>query len=126
MSSSIFMFLSIQIIYLIGLFMLMVIPKYNTLLLKKASLTVSYILLFIIILMGVRINAFELTLAPLSLDFGWINTGLANFNYSISIDSLSYVFMLLSALLIPLCIISSWNNIKFNLKDFFIILITVE
>jgi NADH-quinone oxidoreductase subunit M len=126
MSSSIFMFLSIQIIYLVGLFMLMVIPKYNTLLLKKASLTVSYILLFIIILMGVRINAFELTLAPLSLDFGWINTGLANFNYSISIDSLSYVFMLLSALLIPLCIISSWNNIKFNLKDFFIILITVE
>lgn len=126
MSSSIFMFLSIQIIYLIGLFMLMVIPKYNTLLLKKASLTVSYILLFIIILMGVRINAFELTLAPLNLDFGWINTGLANFNYSISIDSLSYVFMLLSALLIPLCIISSWNNIKFNLKDFFIILITVE
>lgn len=124
--SSIFLFSILQLVYFSGILALLMIPRYNTLLLKRVSLLVSYFLLFIIILMGIKVNSFDLIMSPLSLEFSWISTKLINFNYSISIDALSYIFMLLTALLIPLCVISSWNNIKFNLKDFFLILLTVE
>jgi NADH-quinone oxidoreductase subunit M len=102
------------------------VAKYHLHLLKKLSLGISYVFFFLVILLGLFISGSDLSTAPAVASTIWINTGFINLNYTYSIDSLSYIFMLLTSLLIPLCVVSSWNNIKFNLKEFLITLITVE
>ncbi len=44
----------------------------------------------------------------------------------IGIDGLSLYFVLLTTLTIPICILASWDNIKFNLKYFLIAFLMVE
>lgn len=121
-----FIFNLIQITYVVFIFTVVMISKFNHSLLKKVTLTTSYLFLFLVIFLGLGISNFDLTTAPAVTNSYWIFSWITNINYTYSIDTLSYVFMLLSALLIPLCVISSWNNIKYNLKEFFITLITVE
>lgn len=50
--------------------------------------------------------------------FSWIPA--LNLNFTLGIDGISILFLLLNTFLIPLCILSSWNSIKFNLKQFLI------
>lgn len=45
---------------------------------------------------------------------------LFNLNFSIGIDGISLFFLLLTTLLIPICILASWNSITSNLKEFLI------
>ena len=42
------------------------------------------------------------------------------------IDPISLCFVLLSVLLTPICILASWNSIKFLLKEFLLCLLTIE
>lgn len=43
-----------------------------------------------------------------------------NLNFILGIDGISMFFLLLTTLLIPLCLLVSWNSITFNLKEFLI------
>ena len=43
-----------------------------------------------------------------------------NLNFTMGVDGISLVFLLLTTFLIPLCILTSWNSIGFNLKEFLI------
>jgi NADH-quinone oxidoreductase subunit M len=54
----------------------------------------------------------------------WINQ--FNFFFSYGLDGISIFFVLLTALLIPICIICSWESIKLRFKDFVILLLFVE
>jgi NADH-quinone oxidoreductase subunit M len=49
-----------------------------------------------------------------------------NISYSMGIDGFSIWFILLSTFLIPLCILVSWENIKFRIKEFLILLLFLE
>ena len=51
------------------------------------------------------------------LKFNWISN--LNFNFILGIDGISLFFILLTNLLIFLCILLSWNFIKYNLKLYF-------
>lgn len=51
---------------------------------------------------------------------------LFNLNYIIGIDGISIFFLLLTTLLIPLCFLSNWNNIKILLKEYYIIFLLLE
>jgi len=37
-----------------------------------------------------------------------------NIEYAIGIDSISYIFVILTCLLFPLCLLISWNNIFYQ------------
>lgn len=50
--------------------------------------------------------------------FFWLPS--ANLNFILGIDGISLFFLLLTTLLIPLCILTSWNSVSFNLKEFLI------
>lgn len=110
-------------IWVVGMYL---IPKFNLFSLKSWSLIWSYLVFFQILILGLIIYNMDLLVAPVSISIAWLNLHLSNISYIISIDVLSYIFMLLTSLLIPLCILSSWNNIKFNLREFLTSILLVE
>jgi NADH-quinone oxidoreductase subunit M len=70
--------------------------------------------------------------ANLTANFGVFNfqifkqwVSLFNFYFIVGIDNISLVFLLLTFLLTPLCILISWNNIKYRYSSFVICLIFV-
>ena len=49
-----------------------------------------------------------------------------NLNMTLGIDGISLFFLLLTTLLIPLCILISWNSIGYNLKGYLISFLLIE
>jgi len=49
-----------------------------------------------------------------------------NVDFILGIDGLSLFFIVLTALIVPLCILSSWNSIKYRIEDFFIAFLIME
>lgn len=56
--------------------------------------------------------------------FMWIP--LLNLNLILGVDGISLFFVLLTTLLIPLCLLTSWKTIKANLKEFLIAFLLLE
>jgi NADH-quinone oxidoreductase subunit M len=56
--------------------------------------------------------------------FEWIaNTGIF---YHLGIDGISVYFIILTAFLIPVCILASWNSIKKQMKEYMILFLLLE
>nr|YP_005090325.1 NADH dehydrogenase subunit 4 [Phaeodactylum tricornutum]ADY18501.1 NADH dehydrogenase subunit 4 [Phaeodactylum tricornutum] len=49
-----------------------------------------------------------------------------NLNLTLGVDGISIFFLLLTTLLIPLCILASWNSVKSSLKEFLITFLVLE
>lgn len=49
-----------------------------------------------------------------------------NLNITLGIDGISLFFLLLTTLLIPLCILISWNSVNVDLKSYLIAFLTIE
>ena len=49
-----------------------------------------------------------------------------NIHYAVGVDGISLLLVMLTALLTPLCVLCSWNNIERSLKAFVILLLVVE
>ncbi|HWR58868.1 MAG TPA: NADH-quinone oxidoreductase subunit M [Thermodesulfovibrionales bacterium] len=49
-----------------------------------------------------------------------------NVNYSLGIDGISVLFILLSTLVTILCVLISWNSIKTKMKEFYVALLVLE
>ncbi|HXX53601.1 MAG TPA: NADH-quinone oxidoreductase subunit M, partial [Thermodesulfovibrionales bacterium] len=49
-----------------------------------------------------------------------------NITYSLGIDGISVLFVLLSTLVTILCVLISWNSIKTKLKEFYIAILVME
>jgi NADH-quinone oxidoreductase subunit M len=49
-----------------------------------------------------------------------------NINISLGIDGISLFLILLTTLLIPLCLLASWNSVSFNLKKFLIAFLILD
>ena len=56
----------------------------------------------------------------------WINAFNLGVRYHVGIDGLSIWLVLLTTLLVPLAIISSWNSIHYRLREFFIAMLALE
>ena len=52
------------------------------------------------------------------IKFFWLPN--LNLNFTIGVDGISLFFILLTTLLIPLCLLTSWNSVNLNLKEFLI------
>jgi proton-translocating NADH-quinone oxidoreductase chain M len=51
---------------------------------------------------------------------------LLNLNVTIGIDGISMIFIILTTLLVPLCLLASWNSINYNLKEFLIAFLLLD
>lgn len=49
-----------------------------------------------------------------------------NLNFTMGIDGISIFFLLLTTLLIPLCLLTSWNSVNDNLKEFLIAFLILD
>ena len=49
-----------------------------------------------------------------------------NINYKLGVDGISILFVLLTTLLTPICILASWENIQVRLKDYMIAFLVLE
>lgn len=104
-----------------GIFILMLTPANNKKLLKVTSLNFSC-LTFTSFLMLWFCFSKDTSSFQFVLKVFWFS----NLNFSFGLDGLSFVFVLLTTMLVPLCFLISWNSITVYLKQFLIIFLLLE
>ena len=101
---------------IIGILILLVIPTRKEKLLKIIALNFSCFSFISSLLVWLffqkSTGSFQFV-----VKFFWLPT--LNINFILGIDGISLFFLLLTTLLIPLCILTSWN-VGVNLKEFLI------
>ena len=108
---------------IIGILMLMLIPAREEKRLKIVGLNVACLSfigsLFLWGFFHKATGAFQFV-----IPFFWLPN--LNFNFTLGIDGISIFFLLLTTLLIPLCILISWNSVGSNLKEFLIAFLILD
>ena len=108
---------------LLGSFLLMTFPSSNKLLLKQSALTISFITFLISLLTWVFFNKSIGTFQFVN-KFFWIP--ILNLNFPLGVDGISLFFLLLTTLLIPLCLLTSWDTVKTDIKKYLILFLVME
>ena len=92
---------------------ILLIPKNKINLIKQVSLSLSLIIFFysLIILDSIHFNL---------LDYKYyININyILNIQYIIGLDYISGFLIVLMTILIPMCILTNWESVKYRFKDF--------
>lgn len=102
---------------IIGILLLLLVPSRETRLLKFISLN-SVCLSFIGSLFLWASFSKSTGFFQFVVKLVWFP--LLTLNFTLGVDGISLFFILLTSLLIPLCILSSWNSIGYSLKEFLI------
>jgi proton-translocating NADH-quinone oxidoreductase chain M len=106
-----------------GVILLLFIPSSNHNLIKKVGFRISCITFvlscYIWTVFNKSIGTFQLV-----TDNTWIS--ILNLNLNLGVDGISLFFVLLTTLLIALCILTSWNSITFNLREYLICFLIME
>jgi len=106
-----------------GILMLILVPAREEKLLKFVGLNVACLSflgsLFLWGFFHKATGAFQFV-----IPFFWLPT--LNLNFILGIDGISIFFLLLTTLLIPLCILTSWNSVGSNLKEFLIAFLVLD
>ena len=108
---------------LLGSCLLLITPSWNKNLLKSIALffsSVTFIIsLFLWVLFDRSTGNFQFVEKIL-----WLPN--LNLNFTVGIDGISVFFVILTTLLIFLCLLTSWNSIHFNLKEYLISFLIME
>lgn len=111
------------ILPLIGSILISMVDEYNILLIKKLTLLITVLTFFLLVLILLGINFYFLSF-QLVFSIEWFN--ILNIRYSLGVDNLSIVFLLLTTILMPLCILASWYSINYRVKLYFISFLLTE
>lgn len=107
---------------LIGIFLLFLVPSWNKLLIKQISLIFSGISFVLSMAMWVgfhkSIGGFQ---GEVIISWGTYS----NLSFTVGVDGISIFLIILTTLLIPLCVLVSWNN-DIYAKDYFISWLLLE
>ena len=57
-------------------------------------------------------------------NYPWISTW--NINYTVGVDGISVLFIILVTILSMLCVTVSWKSVQYRLKEFFVSLLVLE
>jgi proton-translocating NADH-quinone oxidoreductase chain M len=106
-----------------GILLLLLIPAREEKLLKTVALNFScFSFIGSMILWGFfqkATGSFQFV-----VKFFWLPA--LNLNFTLGIDGISIFFLLLTTLLIPLCLLTSWNSVSENLKEFLIAFLILD
>ena len=108
---------------LLGSIILSVLPANNKLLLKQFALFVSCSTFLLSLLAWVFFNK-SIGSFQFVNKFFWISV--LNLNFPVGVDGISLFFLLLTTLLVPLCLLTSWSTIKTDLKKYLILFLVME
>lgn len=112
--------ITLLIVFIVSIFL---IPENNKILIKQLGLIYSFIIFGLTLLLWIFFNN-ELGNFVLVLYLPWLS--IFNIYYSLGIDGISIFFIILTAFLIPICILVSWESIKYKIKEFIIMLLLTE
>jgi len=113
----------ILLLPLLGVGILLITPSTNKNLLKKIALNISCLTFLLSLVLWVFFDKSIGTFQFVN-KFLWIP--ILNLNFTMGIDGISLFFILLTTLLIPLCLLVSWNSIQNNLKEYLIAFLIME
>lgn len=133
-----YLILVLVILPLLVCIILFFIPNYHVSYLKQVSLIGSiFIFLFsvfiyiqslfaddLLLWCGIEWHYYSSLQSQFALRFSLIPS--LGIDYSLGVDSFSLWFIMLSTFLIPICILVSWENIKFRIKEFLLLLFFLE
>lgn len=111
---------------LIGGFILMGLPKKNHKFIKLLALSISTIVFVFAIYATYKFDLKNLKYGEYQLVEKYIWFDNLNIYYYVGIDAISLPFILLTTLLIPLCVIASWETVKQNLKTYYALFLILE
>ena len=108
---------------LFGSFLLLVTPFQNKPVLKSIVLNFSCLTfissLFIWVFFDKSVGTFQFT-----EKFLWIP--ILSINFPLGIDGISLFFVILTTMLIPLCLLASWESVQADLKKYFMAFLIME
>ena len=110
---------------LIGVFFLIFTKGSEEFIIKtsfRVSLITSVLTFFISIFLWINFDS-STTSFQFVQEKKWIKDFI---NYKVGIDGISLVFILLTTLIVPICIISTINSVKLRIKEFLISLLLME
>jgi proton-translocating NADH-quinone oxidoreductase chain M len=113
----------ILLLPLLGAISLIPIPSSNQSLLKQVALSFSCLTFVLSLFVWVFFNKSVGTFQFVN-KFFWIP--ILNLNFPLGVDGISLFFLLLTTLLIPLCLLTSWGTIKTDLKKYLISFLVME
>ena len=115
--------LDIIILLLFFILFLCFIPRDKSIKIKQYSLTFSIVIFILTLFLWIFYNG-ELGEFSFVLHLSWLK--MFNIYYSVGIDGISIFFIILTAFLIPICILASWESIQYKVKEFMILLLITE
>lgn len=115
------MLLTLILSPLLSLLIIILIPRNKINLIKKLSLLFSVIIFFfsLVILDSLQ---FEIYDYKYYLEISY----LINIKYLVGLDFISGLLISLTTLLIPICLLTNWESVKYRFKDFTLILFLLE
>ena len=113
----------ILIFPIIGVLILCFIPAKEKKLLKVITLNVTFVSFLGSLLLWSFFNK-SIGFFQFVLEFNWFY--FLNVTFSLGIDGISLFFLFLTTLLIPLCVLISWNSVTNNLKEFLILFLVLD
>lgn len=106
----------------VAIFVLILIPKERTLLIKSIGLTSSFCTFLVSILFWVFFDN-STTKLQFTTDLAWLSS--SNINFVLGFDGVSIFFLLLTTLLIPICLLASWKVNHF-VKEYYLAFLLLE
>lgn len=118
-----FILLYTLLIPVVGIVLLIFIPRTNEKFLKLIALNASFLAflssLVIWLFFQKSYGGFQFV-----VKIDWIP--IFNLNFVLGIDGISLPFLILTTFLIPLCILTSWNSVNKNMKEYLIIFLLLD
>ena len=106
-----------------GVFFLALIPKQEEKNAKAVALWISVITLAISLILWAKFDVFNFKYQFVE-KYEWFSG--YNISYHLGIDGISLYFVLSTALLVPLCIVFSWNTIKKRVREYMLVFLLLE
>jgi proton-translocating NADH-quinone oxidoreductase chain M len=103
--------------------LLLFIPKIYVKTIKIIGLASSFFVFFCSLFLWVFFDK-EYARFQFVYDFAWIQS--SNLNFSLGIDGISIFLVILTTLLIPLCLLASWDSVKIAHKEYVISFLLME
>jgi len=108
---------------LFAAFFLFFVSSENTQFIRRFGLFVSFFLFLLSLLLFLFFDP-NYTKFQFIFDFVWFSP--SNLNLSLGVDGISIFFILLSTLLIPICLLASWDSITKFYKEYIICFFLME
>lgn len=110
-------------VLLLSSFVLLFIPNIYLKAIKVIGLASSFFVFFISLLLWIFFDK-EYARFQFVYDFAWIQS--SNLNFSLGVDGISVFLVILTTLLIPLCLLASWDSVKTAYKEYVIAFLIME